>query len=91
MTIHIIGAGLSGLIAANLLSDIGEKIIVWESQKGLPNNHSAVLRFRSPIVGEAVGIPFKEVFVHKEVFNKPYATVKDRLDYSYKCRGDKVL
>ena len=57
----IIGSGLSGLIAANLLSARGYDIKVYECQKSLPDNHQAVLRFRSPNLGEALGIPFRKV------------------------------
>ena len=57
----IVGAGLSGLIAANLLKSRGFDILVYEKQTTLPDNHQAVLRFRSPALGEALGIPFKKV------------------------------
>ena len=57
----VVGAGLSGLIAANLLKSRGYDIEVYESQTALPDNHQAVLRFRSPILGEVLGIPFKRV------------------------------
>ena len=57
----VVGAGLSGLIAANLLKSRGYDIRVYESQTALPDNHQAVLRFRSPVLGEVLGIPFKRV------------------------------
>ena len=57
----IVGAGMSGLIVANLLKARGYDILVYEQQDILPDNHQAVLRFRSPALGEALGIPFKKV------------------------------
>ena len=54
--ITIVGAGLAGLIAANVLDAKVGSII--EAQTKLPDNHSAVLRFRSPAIGEALGVDF---------------------------------
>lgn len=80
----IIGAGLSGLIAANLLRDEVEGI--WEAQPELPNNHNAILRFRSDIVSVTTNIPFKEVQVMKAVepYMNPFA---DMIAYSRKVTG----
>lgn len=84
MTITIIGAGMAGLLAANLLSR--RNPIVYEAQAALPNNHSAVLRFRSSIVGDALGIPFKKVQMIKAPL--PWRNpVADALAYSTKCFG----
>ena len=57
----IIGAGQAGLLAARSLALHNPTII--EQQDELPNNHSALLRFRSSIVGDSVGIPFQKVRV----------------------------
>lgn len=82
--IHIIGAGMAGLLAANMLRR--HKVTVFEKQKSLPNNHSAVLRFRTPEVGNVLGIEFKKVQMVKTVV--PYKNlVADALSYSYKCTG----
>ena len=62
----IYGAGMAGLLAANLLRRF--KPIVYEAQESLPNNHSALLRFRTPDIGAACGVRFKEVDVSKSVF-----------------------
>jgi hypothetical protein len=62
----IVGAGMSGLIAANMLRHKNPLII--EAQSTLPNNHSALLRFRSNVVAEATGIKFKKVHVKKAVY-----------------------
>lgn len=94
MTITIIGAGQAGLLAARSLQNYHPTII--EQQPSLPNNHSALLRFRSNIVGATIGVDFKEVNVYKGVLcddghtinNSP--TLRDFNAYSFKTTG-KVL
>lgn len=84
MTLTIVGAGLSGLLAANMLKH--RDAIVHEAQTKLPNNHSAVLRFRSPIVGDTLNIPFKKVTMIKA--HVPWRNaVADALQYSFKNTG----
>jgi hypothetical protein len=84
MTVYIVGAGMAGLLAANLLQR--HRPQVFESQSTLPNNHHAVLRFRSPIVGEVLGIPFKRVTVRKA--HVPWRNpVADALAYAKKNGG----
>lgn len=61
----IIGAGMAGLLAAHMLRRYKPTII--ERQPSLPNNHSAVLRFRSDAVSRATGIPFRKVSVSKAI------------------------
>ena len=80
----IIGAGLAGLLAANMLRYRNPTII--EQQSDLPNNHSAVLRFRSHIVGDVLNIPFKKVTLVKSYL--PWKNpVADALAYSFKNSG----
>jgi hypothetical protein len=87
----IIGAGQAGLLAARRLANYNPSII--ERQEQLPNNHSALLRFRSNIVGEATGLAFREVNVYKGVLcedgqtvtNNP--TIRDINAYSIKSTG----
>lgn len=80
----IIGAGMAGLLAARMLSH--RKPIVWEMQPKLPNNHSAVLRFRTSQVGDILGIPFKKVSMLKDTL--PWQSpIADSLAYSYKNTG----
>jgi hypothetical protein len=78
---HIIGAGLAGLLAANMLRH--REPLVVEQQPELPNNHSAVLRFRSSVVGDTLGLPFREVTMIKDVvrWRNPVA---DALAYAKK-------
>jgi len=64
----ILGAGLSGLLAARSLQQF--KPIIVEKQSSLPNNHSALLRFRSNEIAQITGLPFKEVNVYKGVLTE---------------------
>lgn len=86
MTTAIIGAGLAGLLAARMLYRRG-RIVVIEEQEQLPNNHSAVLRFRTALVGEVLGVPFKKVQVIKSVLQWKNQAA-DTLAYSMKCTGE---
>lgn len=84
--IGIVGAGMAGLLAGNLLLRERVPFAIFEKQASLPNNHSALLRFRSPIVGEMTGIPFRKVTVVK--WTKPHRNpIADLLSYSAKCSG----
>jgi len=82
---NIIGAGMAGLLAAAMLrSKVGR---VYEKQRLLPNNHSAVLRFRSSVVGDVLNVPFKKVDVLKAVL--PWSSpVADMHAYSIKTNGN---
>lgn len=59
---NIIGAGLTGLIAAYAFKDA----VIHEYLKE-PRVHKAVLRFRTEEVSKLTGIPFRKVLVHKAV------------------------
>ncbi len=61
----IYGAGLAGLLAGNILKSF--KPHIREAQSALPNNHSALLRFRTGMVGTSCAIPFKKVRVQKAI------------------------
>lgn len=61
----IVGAGLSGLIAANLMPDA---TIIEAGPERDVSQHRALLRFRGPEVGNAIGIEFKPVTVNKGIF-----------------------
>lgn len=84
MSIAIVGAGLAGLLAANMLKR--HYPVVYERQFKIPNNHSAILRFRSGQIGDLVGLPFKKVTMIKSYapHNNPIA---DALSYSRKTNG----
>jgi hypothetical protein len=80
----IVGAGMAGLLAARMLSH--RNPVIWEKQSFLPNNHRAVLRFRTSQVGDILGIPFKKVNMIKDVL--PWQNpIADSLAYSFKNTG----
>lgn len=56
---------MSGMLAAHYFRHL--EPIVLEKQKCLPNNHKALLRFRSEVVSDLTGIPFKKVSVQKGI------------------------
>lgn len=60
----IVGAGLSGLIAANVFSSMD----IIEASSEPTESHKAVLRFRTPEVGRLVGVDFKPVTVNKGIW-----------------------
>ena len=79
---------MAGLLAGGMIRN--QKVTVYEAAKNLPNNHSAVLRFRSSIVGDVLGIEFKSVQMMKTVH--PWKNpVADNLAYSLKCNGKATL
>ena len=63
--LRIFGAGLAGLITAHVLRSHAPRIV--ERQPNLPNNHAALLRFRSETVSGATGIDFTRVKVYKAI------------------------
>jgi hypothetical protein len=85
---NIIGAGMAGLLAGGMIRD--QPVTIHESASTLPNNHSAVLRFRTSIVGDALDIPFKKVRMMKT--SHPWRNpVADALAYSMKTNGTATL
>jgi hypothetical protein len=91
MRLTIYGAGLAGLLAANMLRRY--KPVVREFQSSLPHNHDALLRFRSDAVARATGIPFRKVRVQKGVFTasrglSSVPSIADCNMYSMKVTGD---
>jgi hypothetical protein len=67
MTTHtIIGAGLTGLIAAHAWPDAE----VWERESQPRQMHNALLRFRSNAIAALTGIPFREVQVRKGIWSE---------------------
>lgn len=81
--IIIIGAGMAGLLAGNMLRRQPFQIV--ERQTSLPNNHHAVLRFRTQRVAEQVHVPFREVRVFKAC-DEP-DPIRAAMLYSYKVTG----
>jgi len=87
--IRIVGAGMAGLLAAHILRR--QDPVILEAQPALPDNHGALLRFRTDAVARATGIPFQRVTVTKAVKRgtiiQPYATLRDHNEYSLKVTG----
>lgn len=89
-SIHIIGAGMSGLLAANMLRS--HPVTIYEAQPSLPNNHHALLRFRTDAVANALGIPFKKVRVIKDVHMEGYnSKLSPALAYGFKVASSSGL
>jgi hypothetical protein len=84
----IVGSGMAGLLAAGMIRDQSVKVI--EAARSLPNNHSAVLRFKSTAVADALGIEFKAVKMMKcvESYGNPVANA---MAYSRKCTGTSTM
>lgn len=59
----IIGSGLAGCLAGVL----NQTATICEPKEE-PTSHKALLRFRSPQIGESVGIPFKQITTHKGIW-----------------------
>ena len=83
----VIGAGMAGLLAARLFRQSGRELTIYEAQDRLPNNHSAVLRFRGTAISDATGIPFRRVRMIKAAHGHAGSAVADALAYSRKCTG----
>lgn len=62
----IVGAGLSGLIAAHVF----QRAKLLEAAPEPSENHSALLRFRTEAVSQLTGVPFRRVTVHKGMFSE---------------------
>lgn len=82
---NIIGAGLTGCIAA-----LAFKESVVHEILPQPKVHKAVLRFRSDAVSQLTGIPFKKVTVYKGIWQNgafQLPTIKMMNEYSRKVTG----
>lgn len=84
MSVGIIGAGMAGMLAGHMLS--AQKAVIYEREESLPNNHHAVLRFRSSNVGDILSIPFRKVNVIKAV-HRPVNPISDAIAYSRRVTG----
>lgn len=86
----IYGAGMAGLLAANMLRR--HKPVIYEAQESLPNNHAALLRFRTDKVSNATHIPFKKVLVRKAIKYKGQILTEPSIpacnEYSLKVTGN---
>lgn len=84
---NIVGAGLSGLIAAH----IWPQARIYEIAPTPMEQHKALLRFRSDVVAQVTGIEFKRVKVRKGVWTADHGFVAPSIyianQYSQKCLG----
>lgn len=87
--LEIWGAGMAGLIAANVLRK--HNPVVYEAKSELPHNHKALLRFRTNKVSIATGIPFKKVKIKKAIWDGKHLYTESNLMlenlYSQKVTG----
>ncbi|QIQ67215.1 hypothetical protein steven_65 [Pseudomonas phage steven] len=74
----IVGAGLAGLIAAHRFP---QAQIIDAATPTSKERHNALLRFRSPVIGQLTGIPFREVTVHKAIYIDGGFISQPRIDY----------
>lgn len=87
MTVRIIGAGMAGLLAGAMFRGEAQ---IYEAAPSLPNNHHALLRFRSNEISHYLNIPFQEVDVLKVV--REYVNpVAQAIAYSRKATGTASL
>lgn len=88
-TINIYGAGMAGLLAGNVFRHHHPKL--HERASELPDNHGALLRFRTDIVAQVTGLPFRRVRVLKAVKGcdglRNHSTLRDSNLYSFKVTG----
>jgi hypothetical protein len=89
MPLRIYGAGMAGLLASTMLRRLRPS--VHEAQAELPDNHGALLRFRTDAVERETGQPFKRVRVQKAVMSagrlRASASLADANRYSQKVTG----
>lgn len=68
--------------------------VVYEAQPSLPDNHGALLRFRSDVVAKATGQNFRSVYVQKSLKYRgrfySEATIQATNSYSLKVTGSEV-
>lgn len=76
----ILGAGLAGLLAANILRK--HNPVILEKQDSLPNNHTALLRHRELKISESTSIPFRKVKVVKAINYKGVQYHQPQISFS---------
>lgn len=92
MPTRIYGAGMAGLLTAAMLRRLRPS--VHEAQAELPDNHGALLRFRTDAVQRETSQPFRKVRVLKAVKSggrlRPISTIRDANLYALKVTGDMI-
>ena len=88
----VVGAGMSGLLAAHHFRSRPGGVTVLERQPGPADNHGALLRFRTDAVMRITGAPLKPVQVQKAIMEEDGSltgtcTLLHANSYSYKVTG----
>lgn len=88
----VVGAGMSGLLAAHYFRSRPGGVTVLERQPGPADNHGALLRFRTDAVMRITGAPLKPVQVQKAIMEEDgtltgTCTLLHANSYSYKVTG----
>lgn len=90
MSLRIYGAGMAGLLASVMLRRY--RPLIFEAQPMLPDNHGALLRFRTDAVARETALPFRRVHVLKAVKSngeiRTTTTMTDANRYSLKVTGE---
>jgi len=91
MKIAIIGAGISGAIAAGALSSYNPK--VFDAAKKRIQNHRAVMRLRDSSVCMYLGVGYKKVRIHKAISfeGKLTSTPDIRMNNLYSMKTNGIL
>jgi hypothetical protein len=88
--LRVFGAGMAGLLTAQMLRR--RSPVLFEAQPSLPDNHGALLRFRSTAVTEATGLPLRRVSIQKAIKREDAtmsssSSLRDANAYSRKVTG----
>jgi len=91
MNIGVIGAGLSGIFAANYLNSKGHDVSIFESNDKIKFHHNGVLRFENDYVPHYLSAEYKKVDIYKNFIFEDKIENKANLSmnniYSLKTNG----
>jgi hypothetical protein len=91
MKIVILGAGLSGCLAAEMFKAHDVTMVAPPSSSVGLQNHKAVMRIKDPTMAMILGVVAKKILVSKGIRSKgefvPYASIRDSNLYSLKLYG----
>lgn len=91
MKIIIVGAGISGIIAAKYFSSYAPEIYEASPSQAGVDGHNAVLRIKDPKVGIILGCQLQKIKISKEIYFKGSLTKESNISinnlYSLKTTG----